>query len=290
MEFHDEEVISSCPYSAIVPLPTTMTHFTSFAKIVLIQSGSCTLNLNDKKGKIIESHHLNEGDVFIICAYQPHTYIIDKDKNYIHRDIYLSMDMLKEYSNFLKADLFNEINGKLPRIFHLSPPSLIYFVERASFLLGKEKNILKDSIHKSLVIDLLAHYVTYKDEEAVRPIWINALLRKIDEESFISLPIKEMVVTTNYSHGYVNREFKKYMNCSLKHYVNNRKLEWSSIMLATSDISLQQIVIKLNFTTTSSFISLFKEKFGITPGQYRKRQNKYISLDKYTNWGLPRDR
>ncbi len=289
MEFHPIEIIRLCPYSAIVAVPPTVPHVAAFAKIVFVDKGSCVLDFNDKRGDKLVSHNLKEGDAFIVPSYQPCTYHVSPSVSYSHRDIYLSEEMLKEACDYVKDGLYDELKNGLPNIMHLSTPSLIYFAERCSLLLGKDMTPEKDAIRKAVVLDFVSRCVANATIQLARPVWINELLRRIDDEEFLSLSIEDMVVTTNYSHGYVNRKFKKYMGCSLKHFVNARKLELSSIMLATSDVTLQEIVIRLGFTTTSSFITLFKEKYGITPWQYRKTQSAYISKDSYSKWGRPKE-
>ena len=230
---------------------------------------------------------LNEGDCFIAHSHLPYKFSHIKSKFYAHRDIYLTNDFLKSCCEFVNPAITDKVmNCVCPRIFHLSAPTLIYFSEKCSMILGAERSERRDQIHKSLVTDALFHYVTHGSEKIARPAWINKLLRDLDNEEFLLLKVEEMVETTNYSHGYVNREFKKYLGCSLKHFVNSRKLELSSVMLTTSDASLDDIVSTLGFATTSSFITQFKEKYGITPSKYKKLQGLYISNDTYTNWNV----
>ena len=287
MLIHNDELIRFCPYTAIVVMPPLEAHYATFAKIVFIESGSCQIDFYNLKGVKQNTTILNEGDCFIAHSHLPYKFSNIKKGCYSHRDIYLSDEMLRSCCEYLNPNNVDKLmNCVCPRIFHLSTPSLIYFSERCSTLLGDEKNERKDLIHKSIVLDLLTHYMSFGGEKIARPAWINKLIRNLDNEEFLLQSIEEMIGTTNYSHGYVNREFKKYMNCSLKHFVNMRKLELSAIMLATSDVTLNDVVMRLGFATTSSFITQFRDKFGITPNKFKKIQGAYISNDPYTKWNV----
>ena len=79
-----------------------------------------------------------------------------------------------------------------------------------------------------------------------------------------------MVKATGFSHTYVSSQFKRYKGMSLKKYVNKSKLSIAAAMLASSDYTIEDIVGRLDFNTSSNFINLFKAEFGITPGKYRK--------------------
>lgn len=285
MEVYTKKTIDYCPYSAMIFLPPELLHLTTFYKISFIERGSCTLNIFSQEGKAIKSIELHENDAFIVPAFVATGYQLKGCKNYLHRDIYVDENEIKELCSILSPNLFDEISSYDVQVFRISSPALIYYAERASLLIGQEITKEKDYIHKALIIDLLGYFMSNKAQKDATPLWINTLLRNLDDESFVIKSISEMVKTTNYSHGYVNREFKKYMNCSLKSYVNGRKLAFSSVMLATTNISLQEIVDRLGFTTTSNFINVFKAKYGITPAKYRRSQGASISQDTYQEWG-----
>ena len=122
---------------------------------------------------------------------------------------------------------------------------------------------------------MLGQYVAIKERFNNYPKWIKKLLRNLDKESFLTLPVEKMVQETGFSHSYVSAQFKRYMGMSLKKYVNKSKLLVAAAMLSSSDCSIEDIVERLDFNTASNFINLFKAEFGITPGKYRKaRQSR----------------
>ena len=55
----------------------------------------------------------------------------------------------------------------------------------------------------------------------------------------------------------------------------NLKLEKAMQLLRDTDMNLQDIVVEIGNTDVSGFIRLFKQKTGMTPGQYRKNSTNH---------------
>ena len=56
----------------------------------------------------------------------------------------------------------------------------------------------------------------------------------------------------------------------ISEYVANKRLEKSMYLLTKTDLSLQEIVAQIGNSDISGFVRFFKQKTGLTPGQYRK--------------------
>ena len=144
---------------------------------------------------------------------------------------------------------------------------------------------VKEKLHKCCVYSILSAYISNTIKNVNLPLWIRALLRRLEDIPFLIQKVKDIIVSTNYSHGYVNREFKRCMNISLKQYITNKKIEIASTLIVKTNLTLQAISDTLNFCTVSSLISAFKKAYGTTPAKYRKQNNMNINLDSYIEWG-----
>jgi len=78
------------------------------------------------------------------------------------------------------------------------------------------------------------------------------------------------------SYSYFSRTFKHLMDKSFSTYLNGIRLQEAERMLLTSGKSVTEIAQETGFSTTSYFISLFGQKHGITPLQYRVTYNKKV--------------
>ncbi len=81
---------------------------------------------------------------------------------------------------------------------------------------------------------------------------------------------KTMAEHFNISPQYMRKLFKNHTGMSVSEYVSNKRLEKSMHLLAHTDMNLQDIVVQIGNSDISGFVRFFKQKTGMTPGQYRK--------------------
>ena len=79
----------------------------------------------------------------------------------------------------------------------------------------------------------------------------------------------EIAEYVSLSPSYISRLFKKEVGVSLSTYIAVKRVETAQNMLKYSDLSIKEIVSKLNFPNQSVFYKFFKSHTGLTPSQYR---------------------
>lgn len=82
--------------------------------------------------------------------------------------------------------------------------------------------------------------------------------------------IKGMAEHFNISPQYMRKLFKNHTGMSVSDYVSNKRLEKSMYLLAQTDRNLQEVVMEIGNSDISGFVRFFKQRTGMTPGQYRK--------------------
>lgn len=82
--------------------------------------------------------------------------------------------------------------------------------------------------------------------------------------------IKTMAEHFAISPQYMRKLFKNHAGMGISEYVANKRLEKSMYLLTKTDLSLQEIVAQIGNSDISGFVRFFKQKTGLTPGQYRK--------------------
>lgn len=85
--------------------------------------------------------------------------------------------------------------------------------------------------------------------------------------------LDELCVCVNLSRSACCRYFKKMMHMSVSDYLNEYRLSQALFLLHNTDQSITEIAVQSGFSTTSYFISRFKEKMMATPLEY-KMKNK----------------
>ena len=75
------------------------------------------------------------------------------------------------------------------------------------------------------------------------------------------------------SKSYVSHTFKNRFGVSFSTYCNNLKLADAKNLLLVTDFSITEIAINVGFNDSSYFVQLFKQKYGVSPLQFRKKNN-----------------
>lgn len=83
----------------------------------------------------------------------------------------------------------------------------------------------------------------------------------------------------NVGYSWFRKSFKNYTGLSPGQYYLQLKIEKAKEMLTNSEVPIKQISIELNFESTFYFSKIFKEKTGVRPTDYRKK-NSNISVNK----------
>lgn len=73
----------------------------------------------------------------------------------------------------------------------------------------------------------------------------------------------------NGNTNYLARKFQKEMGVKLLDYIKEIRLEYAKVWLTTTDKSIQEISLRLQFGTRSYFSKVFKAKNGMTPAAFR---------------------
>ncbi|MGO4372277.1 helix-turn-helix transcriptional regulator, partial [Paenibacillus sp. MCAF20] len=78
----------------------------------------------------------------------------------------------------------------------------------------------------------------------------------------------------NISPNYVSKLFKTVIGSTFTEYVTDMKLKRAMVLLMEDRLSVQDISSQLGYNSTHHFIRLFKDKYGQTPKQYQKMQER----------------
>lgn len=90
------------------------------------------------------------------------------------------------------------------------------------------------------------------------------------EKHYADLTEEECARALSVSAAYLSRVFKKGMKTSFTSYVNGVKIKEAEKLLHESDLSMTEIAEKVGFSTVAYFIATFRERYRLTPNQYRK--------------------
>jgi AraC-like DNA-binding protein len=148
---------------------------------------------------------------------------------------------------------------------------------------GKQNDLL---MNEYLYYCLLNFYTLYKKEILSKSNRLKVSNSKTKEELFKRLNNAKDYMISNYnqpitideiskhaclSEIHFHRTFKQTFNCSPHQYLIQLRLNNARHLLKKTGYTLSEIVNLIGFDNSSSFIRLFKERFGNTPGSYRSQ-------------------
>ena len=85
--------------------------------------------------------------------------------------------------------------------------------------------------------------------------------------------MKQMATLCHLSSSYFSKLFLKEVGENYSEYLQRKKVEWASMLLANTNNSVSQIAFELGYQDISYFVKVFKKIRGMTPTAYRKREH-----------------
>jgi AraC-like DNA-binding protein len=177
----------------------------------------------------------------------------------------LPIEKLPKLTNdmFIKIEL-SEITrssfySMLPYFRQKRPPS-----EKLLELKFKEilLSILSNPSNKQLV-----SYILHLSDDIKTPIW------QIMEKNYTyNLTLKEYARISSRSLAAFKREFFEYYNTTPGKWLSDKRLNHARMLLITTKQNITEVAFNSGFENISHFSRIFKEKTGVSPLQFRKRQ------------------
>lgn len=262
-------------------------HSHEFVELIYVKSGKGN---HTYKGK---TSSLNQGDVFVIKPGETHGYQINQDS-------YLSTYLLVFQPEILKREL--EVLSELTTFidfFYLQ----IFFQNDYEFksklvltpLEQIQMNMLLKSIQEELQKRDLGYELLIKTKLIEMFISLSRIYEKVklkanfnpDDDCLIikriadfienqyakSISLEQISQLAGMSKSTFTSKFKLHIGTNFIDYRNNIRIKASKHLLKTTRKKIIDIANQVGFADISNFNKSFKRAVGISPGEYRKRNN-----------------
>ncbi|SHH32867.1 transcriptional regulator, AraC family [Caloranaerobacter azorensis DSM 13643] len=203
----------------------------------------------------------------------------------------------------LNNNLIYDISNKISIDFKIETGKLI----QNNLFISNNNNEIKKGIskiinlynssdkNKKFLIDLYAQEVIYNlfkikgaslilNTEYKNPVY--KAVKYMEENYNQPINIKNIAWNLNMSESNFSLYFKKIMGISPKDYLKNIRLSKAKELLKEHNVT--EVAYSVGYENISHFIKLFKNKYGITPKQYKKTfYQKNLNLNNsYSNFSL----
>jgi len=254
----------------------TVKHTHDFFEIFLITKGNVQHIINDKV------QVLEEGTMIFIRPDDVHYYEKYKNSKVELINLAFPKKVIDELFNYLGDGFENRrlIESKLP-------PSII--------LSGTERNILKQRFEKLhlipleqkngirtslriLIAEIMTNYFSKNlwFERSSVPRWLEETRSEMQKKENFTKGFSAMVEVSDKTKEHLCREFKKHYESTPTEFINDLRLNYSANLLITTDESIPYISLESGFENLSHYYHLFKKKFYISPGDFRKQNRKNL--------------
>lgn len=217
------------------------------------------------------------------------------DKEYVSKK---QSDMLPAYFNKIlmctKLKDYEGIVVELENVFQYIDQNVgfssIYIKYSFTDILKKMCDILQcekcllevvEKIYESKTLEAMKHviirfveFLEQNDNQGETDNRLVSLAKKLVGEKYqdVSLGVSTIAEELHVSLAYLSTMFKMETGQTLVKYITHYRMEQAKCLLETSNMKVADIAEKVGYLNTSYFISLFKNREGCSPQQYREKK------------------
>lgn len=134
-------------------------------------------------------------------------------------------------------------------------------------------SMLKTAI--CLIVGLCYSEIYHQREMSTPPpSEVSDIIWKINSKKYLNCPISEITSGYNYSYMQLTRMFRKATGMTMQDYFLHVKLKYAAEQLRLTNRLTLDISNDIGISSLSHFNHIFKQRYGVTPGKYRKELNR----------------
>lgn len=230
-------------------------HSHDFYECFFIVEGSCTHILNEKESQ------LKESDCLLLCPGDRHKFIGQSENLNL---ICLSIKK-NEMENFLNVfDVDRDlITSQITLNIHQIKTLLNFY--HAKY----------DTDYKLLLANLIKFFIDASMSENSVPAILKLAIEEMKKAENLNGGTKRFIELSQYSKTHLNRLMKKHYNTTIHDFIFDMRLEAAYNSLILTNIYLEDLAESIGYASFSHFNKIFKNKYGITPAELRKKYGSW---------------
>ena len=135
-----------------------------------------------------------------------------------------------------------------------------------------EEVLLRVAVHLALARDAGRPASASATHDADR-VLAEAAQRVIEADLAKVPPLPELAARVGTHEKRLSRAFRAHTGCTVFEFVREARLLRAQQLLAGSASSVEDVALAVGFSGAANFSTAFRERFGATPGAYRRRQD-----------------
>lgn len=261
-------------------------HWHEEMEITLIRSGAIYYDID------FETFSVGEGDLLLISPHMLHSAHEMPGKDMVSDSLVFHLDFLGyQVPDACTLKFLNPVqSGKLRFLPVVKPGTAGYEEMKACFVLllkcFNEKQYGYELYTKELLMRffrLLYQYGCAAKHEGSNgksgaEEKLKEVLSYIQSNYRETLTIEELASVCHFSQTHFMNFFKRYAGMTCIEYINHYRITRAAADLVETERQVMDIALENGFRNISYFNKVFKERFGVTPGSYRKNSLENLSL------------
>ncbi|MDF0715242.1 AraC family transcriptional regulator [Muricauda sp. 334s03] len=98
---------------------------------------------------------------------------------------------------------------------------------------------------------------------------IRSYAKKIEKNIAKDFSLEEISAETGLTQAKLQEGFKLLYNKTVTEYIRHARLELARDYIATTEMNISEVVYSIGFTSRSYFSKIFKEKYGLSPSEFK---------------------
>lgn len=209
-------------------------------------------------------YKLNVGDIIVTKPNEVHNCILNSHSTHKHACFWFECSNEFLFGDFINHD-FGENNLIRPDGEHLKKLTDIYDRIDDATKLNDKHAIFYLTLE---MLSIFREFINADAPQKILPEQLKNILRDIDSNFKTINNLSYLTDKYFLSQSSLNRLFQTYLHTSPKQYIETKRLAYSRRLLKNG-ASVLSACIESGFSDYSNYIRLFKNRFGVTPKQYR---------------------
>jgi AraC family cel operon transcriptional repressor len=246
-------------------------HYHDYWEFFVVIEGSIFHNINGKQIK------LNTGKTVFIRPQDYHNYSSVKDTECKFINIAIESHIIHKLSDYLNINIEKIfLKKEMPSTIQLSADDVKKFYDDFLKLQTIPSDHLNEkmSFNRSVIFSIISKFILEEsrtEQYDSVPAWLQQVFKIMNKPENIEGGIESLIKISGFSHGYLCRIFKQYLDVSPVQYITKIRLSYSANLLTTTDISILDIANRVGYSSASHFIKAFRKQYGVLPSKYRNK-------------------
>lgn len=227
-------------------------HSHDFYEWIIVLNGTCVQRLN------MCDMEMRKNDCVLLCPGDFHSFVRQSsDTNIISMSV--EKDEVRRFEELfgLQEKPLGFFRGKLNEN-QIKIVSGFYYAT-------------KEYEYKLLFSNLISIYIESFVKKDNIPVSIKNAMQQMNNPENLKAGADRFAKLSQYSRSHLSRLMKQYFDMTIHEYILKTRLESAYNSLILSDIKPEIISESLGYESFSHFSKIFKEKYGMTPAEVRKK-------------------